>query len=287
MEAILRSLYQERASEPTTKGVLLIEKQPLEESLTDFFDAIILIVTDAAESRVKHYDCDGLNVALYMVREHELFYWMISGKNRKMIDWLFKGKVVFNRNEYITYLKKRLIEFPQEDRMKKVGIEFARLIRRFEDGKTLYYTRHYLDAFNHILHSLHHLARLAVIENGLYPEVTMWKQVKEVDPETYKLYDELIVGEEPIDKRLELLMIAIEFAIRSKIHIGKAHLYSVMSRKTNSWSFEELSKEQEVNEYLVDLEILLQYFTENDVMLKVVEFSKTPGIFHQRYIFKK
>ncbi|SDI54005.1 nucleotidyltransferase-like protein [Alteribacillus bidgolensis] len=289
MEGLLRHLYQERASDPLTKGVLLVEKVFGQEPFTDFFDAVIIIICEeTSAAKVKHYNCSGIEAALHVVTEDELFYWILSGTNRKMIDWLFRGKILFNKNEYITNLKLRLSEFPAEDRLRKTGNEFAKLIRRFEDGKALFHLHHYLDAFNHILHALHHLARLSIIEEGLYPEVTLWRQVREVDPETYKLYHELIVGDEGIEKRLELLMIAIEFAIRSKIHIGKAHLASIMEKKNDGkndgWSYTELAKSPEVNDYVIDLEILLQYLVENGQVKKVKEPSKTSGVFHYKYV---
>ncbi|MFB4165982.1 nucleotidyltransferase-like protein [Alteribacillus sp. JSM 102045] len=286
MEGLLRNLYQERASDPFTKGVFLVERTPGQESFTDFFDAVIVIICEEeGAAKIKHYNCSGVSAALHIVTERELFYWVLSGTNRKMLDWLFRGKILFNRNEYITNLKLRLSEFPKEDRLQKTGIEFAKLIRRFEDGKALFNLHHYLDAFNHILHALHHLARLSVIEKGLYPEVTVWRQVREVDPETYKLYHELIVGDEGIEKRLELLMIAIEFAIRSKIHIGKAHLSAVMNKKAGLWSYDELASSREVQDYVIDLEILLQYLVENGQVKRVEEPSKTSGVFHLRYTF--
>ena len=87
-----------------------------------------------------------------------------------------------------------------------MGLEFAKLIRSYVDGKALFENKQFLDAYNHVVHSLHHLARLAVIENGLHPELTVWHQVKQIEPEIYKLYEELVNSEETIEKRLELIV---------------------------------------------------------------------------------
>ena len=77
--------------------------------------------------------------------------------------------------------------------------------------------------------SLHHLARLAVIENGLFPEVTVWSQVKKIDPAIYKLYEELITSDEPLEKRLELLFLASEFFIHNRTHDGARHMMDLMA----------------------------------------------------------
>ena len=80
------------------------------------------------------------------------------------------------------------------------------------DGKAFFENQHYLDAYNHIVHSLHHLARLAVIENGFHPEITVWNRVtKKLEPEIFKPYDELVNSQETLEKRLELLFLASEF----------------------------------------------------------------------------
>ena len=81
-----------------------------------------------------------------------------------------------------------------------------------------------MDAYHHVVKSLHHLARLAVIENGLFPEVTVWSQVKKIDPAIYKLYEELIMSEEPLEKRLELLFLASEFFIHNRTADGARHI---------------------------------------------------------------
>ena len=57
MDNVLRTLYQERASQPLTLGVLVIEATERLETITDTFDACLLIVTDdeTKDLFVKHY----------------------------------------------------------------------------------------------------------------------------------------------------------------------------------------------------------------------------------------
>lgn len=43
MEHILRPIYQERASQPDTLGVILINKRENAPNMTDTFDAVLLI----------------------------------------------------------------------------------------------------------------------------------------------------------------------------------------------------------------------------------------------------
>ncbi|WP_100398052.1 nucleotidyltransferase-like protein [Bacillus sp. FJAT-44742] len=284
MKEKFQHIYKEFENSPDTLGILSVRKKETQESFTDFFDVIVVVIVKMeTQTNVKHYDCDGRSVALHLVTEKEIFHWMITGANRKVIEWVFKGRILFNRNEAVTSLRERLNNFHAVDQEQKIGVEFAKLIRYFEDGKSLYNGLNFLDAFHHFMRALQHLARLNIIEQGRYPEITVWEQVRDIEPETYKLYQELVLGEEPLEKRLELLMIAIEFAIRSNLKIGSVHLLTVMEKRTGSWTFEELAGQREVQEYIIDLEVVIAYLADQGVIEKFEKDSSTPGVSYLNY----
>lgn len=284
MEDLLRPLYQEKASQPNTIGVMIIEKRQKASPATDTFDVVILTIVKYGEQpvSVKHYTYNDKKAAMHVVTESQLKEWMLLGSNRKIFEWLYEGKIIFDRNEYIVDLKKELRDFPFYGRKIKMGIEFARLIRRYSDGRSLFEKLHYLDAYNHIIHSLHHLARLAIIENGFNPEITVWQQVKHIDPEIYKLYEELVCSEETMEKRLELLFLASEFLIHSRTRVGTTHLLSIMEEK-ELWTFNEIIAHEELKAYSVDLGILLEYLIEKKLIEVVPIKMKDQSIFHRYY----
>jgi hypothetical protein len=288
MEHILRSIYQERASHPNTLGVLIIEKGLKANSNTDTFDAILLIILKEAEQPlfIKHYTIDDKKAAMHIISDKQLKDWILFGSNRKIFDWLLSGRVLFDRNEYMENLKIEMREFPFYGRKLKMGLEFAKLIRRYTDGKTFFENNQSLDAFNHIVHSLHHLARLAVIENGFHPEVTVWQQVKQIEPEIFKLYEELVNSMESLDKRLELLFLASEFLIHSRTVIGISHLIDVLSQKEH-WSFQEMMEHHELSSYSIDLEVLLEYLIDKNFIQVVRKETKGLGVYHRYYKVKE
>lgn len=284
MEDLLRPIYQERASQEDTLAVLLIEKNKPVSPLTDNFDTLLIVLAKKGEPWfVKNYVINNQKVALHVINEEQLKIWLINGGNKRLVQWLLNGKVIFDRNEYLHALRENLNEFPNEDRKKKMGIEFAKLIRRFMEGKELSHSHHYLDAFNEMMHALHHLARLTVIEQGFHPEVTVWDQVKKMDREVYKLYEQLLFGEESIEKRIELLLLASEFAISKKTPVASEHFLSVMKTKNQAWSISELMNEKDMQEYTVDLSTLLEHLVDKKLLVAVNEQTKSKDVYHRLY----
>lgn len=284
MEDILRPIYQERASQTNTLGVLIIDKKQNEMTVTDTFDTVMLIIVKEAEHPVfiKHYTYAEKKAALHIVTEQQLRNWILLGNNKRIFEWIYNGRVVFDRNEYIYQLKNELKEFPVNERKQKMALEFAKLIKRYMDGKAFFENKHYLDAYNDIVHSLHHLARLAVIENGFHPEVTVWSQVKQIEPEIYKLYVELVNSDEPIEKRLELLFLASEFLIHSRMRTSTSYILDVLKEK-EAWTFNDLLEKEELLIYAVDLGMLLEYLIDKHLIEVVNVSTKSPGVYHRYY----
>ncbi|KIL47266.1 nucleotidyltransferase-like protein [Jeotgalibacillus soli] len=288
MEDKLRPIYQERASQPNTLGVIIMEKKDRQSPITDTFDTILFVIVKEADEPVfmKHYTYEDRKAAMHIVSEDQLKEWLLLGSNRKVTEWLLSGRVVFDRNEYIENLRLELRDFPFYGRKIKIGIEFAKLIRRYMDGKAFFESRHFLDAYNHIVHSLHHLARLAVIENGFHPEVTVWNQVKQIEPEIFKLYEELVNSEETLEKRLELLFLASEFLIHSRTKIGASHLIEVLDTR-EQWNFQDLQSHEELVYYSVDLAVMIEFLIEKNVISTRSIETKGQGIYHRYYSVKK
>lgn len=284
MEHILRPIYQERASLPETLGVIEINKRDDEINVTDTFDTVLLIVVKTADTPIftKHYLYQDKKMVMHIITEKLLNKWLLIGSNRKVIDWLFYGKVIFERNEYLSSLKLKLQETPFYGLDIKKGIEYSKLIRQYLEGKEFFNKGEYLDAYQRVVNSLHHLARLAVIDSGLYPEVTVWSQVKIIDPEIYKLYEELVLSNESLEKRLELLFLAIEFLISSKTSDAAKHILKTMLTKEH-WTIQELHKHEQLSFYSVDLEVYIEYLVDKGfIYIKPVK-AKNENIYHRHY----
>ena len=284
MEHILRPIYQERASHPGTLGVILISKRDDAINMTDMFDAVLLIIVKEADRPIftKHYLYGDTKMVMHIVTENRLLKWLFIGSNRKLVDWIFFGKVLFDRNEFLYKLRLELQEFPFYGRKIKTGIQFSKLIRRYLEGKEFFERGDYLDAYNHVIDSLHHLGRLSVIDSGLYPEVTVWAQVKKIEPAVYKLYEELVMSNETLEKRLELLFLASEFLINARTHDGAQHIVETMLSKS-IWTIQELHEHEELSYYSTDLEVFIEYLIEKGYIMVEPIIAKNETVFHRHY----
>ncbi|WP_458414594.1 nucleotidyltransferase-like protein [Schinkia sp. CFF1] len=262
MDDLLRPIYEARIDREETLSVLMLDKT--NSPLTEPFDAVMIILKKdkgALESTydVEHYDLENKKIAVHIIGEHKFLEWLAGGKQRRYLLWILNGRILFDRNGYIAKFRKELLDFPVEKRKRKITIEFAKLIRSFSYGKELYEGKQYLDAFNQMVKALHHLARLSVIEHGYYPEITVWSQVKRIDTEVYTLYLELVESSERIEKRVQLLLLALEFAISSRARIGSSYLIEVMKSRKEPWTITELANEPKLKGLTIDLGLLLQY----------------------------
>ncbi|HLS10051.1 nucleotidyltransferase-like protein [Lentibacillus sp.] len=286
MEDLLRPIYQERASNPSTLGIILIERKKPNSPITDNFDVVLLIIVRSLETdwQEKHYELyNGKTAVMHTITEDLLRRWIDTSGYRKAVEWIIAGKTIFDRNEYISRLKEQLRSFPHEKRDLRKAMEFGKLIKSYTDVKDLYISEQYKDAYTRMIHSLHYLARLAIIEKGYYPEVTLWNQVKKIDPEVYKLYDELIRSNEEIAKRVELMILAADFAISRKAKVSAKHLLDIMETKNGAWSYEEIKQNANVQPYELDLNAMLNYLTEKGILAAVRIDTKGEGVYERKY----
>ena len=284
MEHILRPIYQERASQPETLGVIVVNKREDAMNITDTFDTVLLIIVKEAEQPIfsKHYMYGDSKMVMHIITEERLRKWIFIGSHKRLVDWIFHGKVVFDRNEFLFHLRSELQEFPFYGRKLKTGIQYCKLIRRYLEGKEQFELGNHLDAYNYVVGCLHHLARLSIIDSGLYPEVTVWAQVKKIEPAIYKLYEELITSNETLEKRLELIFLASEFLINSRTHDGAQHILETLMTQ-DSWTIQEIYNHKELSYYSTDLVVMVEYLVEKGFILVDPVIAKNDAIFHRNY----
>jgi len=286
VDDMLRQLYQQRASNPNTLGILMMEKRRRVSPETDNFDYILLVIVQDASDKwaVEHYRMNDKHVAVHIVDKELLTRWIRTSRYRRASEWMINGKVLFDRNEYVKDIKERLRVFPMDTRKLRLAIEFSKITRSYSEAKNLYETGDYLDAYSAVVQSLHYLGRIAVIEKGFFPEVVVWDQLRRIDSEVYKLYEELLRNTEDLKKRVELMLLAIDFALNERTEACSQHLMEIMSERKEPWLFAELKTDKRTEPYMYDLVSMLEYLIEKNVIEVVEEATDHNGILARKYL---
>lgn len=60
----------------------------------------------------KHYTYGDSKTVMHILTEERLRKWIFIGSNKRLVDWIFYGKIMFDRNEFLFKLRSELQEFP-------------------------------------------------------------------------------------------------------------------------------------------------------------------------------
>jgi len=136
-------------------------------------------------------------------------------------------------------------------------VEISSFLTHYLQSKECLVGGYCLDAYSNILHALHHWAHLAIIEEGAQPELTVWRQVRSINPGIYKLYEELTLNNETVEKRVELVILACEFSVISKIVNYSRLLFRIIESREEAWSVVELRNHPDLRHIHFNLPLLL------------------------------
>lgn len=251
-------------------ALLLLDKEPY-ASLMDGFDRLLLVVTDNANCHMKvvHNRQNELTIQEIWIFEEHLSNWFENVIDARLIQWLLRGQLVYDRDGKVKSVVDNIAGFPEEIRKKRICMEYGRFLRLYMESKTYQQEGQMLDAFNTIQCALQHWARITVIKAGQHPEIKVWHQVKEMNPGVYKLYEELVHGEESVDKRVQLALLAAEFSLLSSMEENTRFLIELLASRSEPWSIGELLSKIELHDLRRDLPILLGNMAERSLVCRV------------------
>lgn len=239
--------------------------------LIDGFNLLILVISNDRQptNYISHYIKDDHRIQERWVHKEGLERWILNGENRSVIQWILQGEILVDGDGYLQTLRNRLIDFPVALREKKLFIEFSWFLRRYLQAKDYMKQDQFLDGYNNVLKSLHHWARIVIIESGHHPEVTVWNQVRKINPGIYKLYEELTLSKETLDQRVKLVLLACEFSVMSKMKECCTILFRVLDSRNEPWSAHELKYHPELVDLHVELTLVLKELQRNSLIQEV------------------
>jgi hypothetical protein len=284
MEDVLRPLFEQCASKSTTLGIIMAEKEDRLLTAPDMFDVMVIVVEiwQDQQETVRHLSYREKKIAFYIVNDKQLQEWVLAGSQPKLISMLLEGEILFDRNRFMETLQEELRTSMMEKRKMAIGLEFAKLIANHAEGKAFFKRKQYLHAYYCAVYSLYHMGNLVLLENGRQHEPSVWFRIRQIEPEILKIFEELVLGNESIDKRLELLYLVSEFLIYSKTPVGTEHVMEIIREKP-LWKYEEISRHPEMKHYGANLSPLLHYLVERKFLIEIKMETNLSGIYERLY----
>jgi hypothetical protein len=257
MREFIKSQYENR---PDVLGAVLIERGTLFFQLTEGVDALALMITQHHEGgcRTHHYSKDKRRIQERWYDRETLERLADNGGSAIVQQCLMVGEIVLDTNEFLANTKEKLLRMSPIKRKQRLISEFSAFLRNLVLSKTHMEHGDLLDAHSHILTGIHHWARLSIVEQDHVPELTLWKQVRKLNPGIFKLYEELTMSGESLEQRIRLAHLACEFSVMSKLEEVSKPLLEIMSSRSEPWSTEELEERLELQASQVDLQLLLK-----------------------------
>ncbi|RAP73863.1 nucleotidyltransferase-like protein [Paenibacillus montanisoli] len=228
--------------------------------MIDGLDLLVLVISKEIEPvrGTEHVQIGGDRIQIRSVTPAMLEQWTTGCENRSIIQWLVRGEILLDRDNYLLNLRESLLAFPSPMRGQKQLVEFSHFIRSYQQAKQDLQDNNLLDAYSNVLTALHHWAHIAFIEEGVHPELTVWRQMRRFNPGIYKLYEELTSSPESLEKRVQLVLLACEFSVMNKMKSSCGLLFSILESREEPWSVMELQNHPCLMDLHMDLSLLLQ-----------------------------
>lgn len=253
-------------------SILAVDNPSVFSAVTDGFDLLLLVIANQGTQTDQqyHYIKDNRRIQERWIDPSALHHFILHGEHRNLIYWILKGEILLDRNTYLEGLRHRMLEFPLDMREQKLLIEFSKFLRKYSESKEYVLEDHLLDAYNNILEALHHYAKIVIIEAGIHPEVTVWRQVRAINPGVYKLYEELTQSNETLKQRVQLVLLACEFSVMSKMERCCRVLLSVLTSREEAWSLHELQQCERLADVRFELPLILNKLVKKALAKEVI-----------------
>ncbi|UFJ41300.1 nucleotidyltransferase-like protein [Brevibacillus humidisoli] len=286
METTLQNHVSRIVQRGPVQSVLLLQSIDKYSAFLDGANFLFLVVvnrpTPAWES--KSYMFKGSRLVEHYVSQWVVERWTVQGTPEKIIHWLSQAEIMFDKEDYIKRMLDLLIPLPKQVQKKKVCEEYARFLRRYLEAKELLRLDQVLDAYQSVSNALYHWARLVIYEAGEQPGELLWQQVRAIEPSVCKLYEELICGQEPLAKRIELQLLPIEFSVMSKMKACTAFVTEILQSRARPWSLEELQQHPRLTNTAIDLPLLLEKMAARSIIQEVVLHNHDANVMTRGYI---
>ncbi|WP_018887346.1 nucleotidyltransferase-like protein [Paenibacillus massiliensis] len=229
-------------------------------SLIHDFGVLILIVyeQESREDSMEHAMLGDTTCQILHVHLKQLRRWIIDGERSDLVNYLLEGDILWETDHKIQLLRQEIMAFEGTLREQKLFHEFAAFLNHYVLAKRCMKEGQSLDAYHRVLQALHHWACIELIDRGILPTVNVWQEVQMVNKGVYKLYEELTLSIETVEQRVELVLLACEFSVMSKMADCSVLLFRILRSRREPWSIQELINHPELIHVKFELPLVLR-----------------------------
>ncbi|QWU15467.1 Nucleotidyltransferase-like [Paenibacillus sophorae] len=260
-------------------------KAPFQSALLHEFDRVVMLLHEDREENqlVGNMIAGELRTQTLRVGLSILQRSIITGGNNELITCLLEGDIIWDPQEVLEQLRAEVNSFEQPLRERILFIEFARFLHMYVKSKRYLQAGCIMDSYNCILMALYHWARMEVGEAGHYPTPAVWEQVKSLNNSVYKLYEELTISGETMDQRIQLVQLACEFSLVSKMGDCCKWFLDLLEERKGPWSIEELLELSELKYVEAELPFVLRKLASRSLIREIASWSDAGGGYRVRY----
>jgi hypothetical protein len=234
----------------------------------------------------EHWKWSDARIEVHRAHPEELEKRLAAGDDGPWGQWLVQGEILVDPEGWLSGIRQRLGTRPQATRERKLLAEFSRFVETCVQAKQDMKEGRVPDAFSHIVASLHHWAQIVLVEEGLHPGRRMWEEIRRVNPGIYKLFEELTTSTESPDKRVQLLLLACEFAMLTKMKTSCALLLRILASRRAPWTVRELERHPDLQGLGLNLALVLQSLVKRGYIreeIRPLDRNATDGPMEVRY----
>lgn len=245
MELSNLTLLNGESFDESVLGVVVLRPQgsaPFQSALLQEYDMVVVMLHEGQDKGriIRHTAAGNMRTQTLHVEYEVLERAITAGDNNELVTSLRAGEVIWDPQGILGELRATIAHFVQPLKERMMFMEFARFLHMYVKSKRYIEAGCVMDAYNCVLISLYHWARIEVCESGEFPEPAVWHQLKCQNTSVYKLYEELTISTETLEQRVQLVLLACEFAIMSKMADCCSMLVTILNSRNEPWSIEEL-----------------------------------------------
>ncbi|WP_051286880.1 hypothetical protein [Paenibacillus taiwanensis] len=242
-------------------GIITLDREAVESKIPQFVEwhHYVLVIQNTSmplpRSPIRLIDEDNQHIIVTCLAASELMEGDLM-RNDDMRRVIAMGNIEWDRFGYIETLRHKLRGVKSE-REQLILSKFTSFVYAYWNAKRMLLAGYELDALTSIAKALREWAELSAYEEGLVPDLHIWHQVKSLNPGVHKLYEELATSEETIHQRVELVLLACEFSITTKMKTCLAPLIRILKQAENGVTLQEMEQFAELQVVAEHLPMLM------------------------------